>query len=212
MTVVTHRRRRLLLVPLVVALLLLAGCGGGGIHVGKPDVKLDTPELEKLKTDAGIPDCPETKPADGPVKGGLPDVTLPCLGGGRSVHLASLRGPMVINLWAQWCAPCRDEMPVLQAFAEKHPNVPLLGIDWEDTQPKRALELARDSYVGYPLVADLERRVKTSALPTTILLDKRGRIVFQEPMVIGRVLDLEALIRENLGLDLGLSKTNGSNK
>jgi thiol-disulfide isomerase/thioredoxin len=197
---------------LVAALLVLAGCGGGGIHLGKPDVKLDTPALMKLKQDAGIADCPATKPATAAVKGGLPDVTLPCLGGGRAVHLASLRGPMVINLWSQSCGPCRDEMPVLQAFHEKHPNVPILGIDWEDFQPKLALELAQSSDVSYPLVADLDRHVKTSALPTTMLLDKHGRIVFQEPMVLGRVLDLEALIRENLGLDMGLSKTNGPNK
>jgi hypothetical protein len=74
-------------------------------------------------------------------------------------------------------------------------------------QPKLALELARDSGVTYPLAVDFDRKVRTSALPTTILLDRRGRIVFQEPMVIGRVLDLESLVRENLGLDLGLSKT-----
>ena len=197
---------------LVAALLVLTGCGGGGIHLGEPDVKLDTPALEKLKQDAGIADCPATEPASAPVKGGLPDVTLPCLGGGRAVHLASLRGPMVINLWSQSCGPCRDEMPVLQAFHEKHPNVPVLGIDWEDFQPKQALELAQSSDVSYPLVADLDRHVKTSALPTTMLLDKHGRIVFHEPMVLGRVLDLEALIRENLGLDMGLSKTDGPNK
>jgi thiol-disulfide isomerase/thioredoxin len=192
----------------VVALLALAGCGGGGVHLGKPDVKTDTPALRALKAEARVPDCPQTPPAPAPVKKGLPDVTLPCLGGGRSVHLAGLRGPMVINLWAQSCVPCRDEMPVLQAFHEKHgKQVPILGIDWEDFQPKLALELARDSGVTYPLAVDFDRKVRTSALPTTILLDRRGRIVFQEPMVIGRVLDLESLVRENLGLDLGLSKT-----
>ena len=202
----THHLGRVLAVTLA-ALLLLAGCGGG-VHLRKPDVDLDSPALVKLKTEARIPDCPITQPTTAPVKNGLPDVTLPCLGGGRAVHLGSLRGPMVINLWSQSCAPCRDEMPVLQRFHAKHgKKVPILGIDWEDFQPKLALELARDSGVTYPLAVDLDRKVKTSALPTTILLDKRGRIVFQEPMVIGRVLDLEALVRENLGLDLGLSKT-----
>jgi thiol-disulfide isomerase/thioredoxin len=204
--------RTALLVPVIAALLVLAGCGGGGIHLGKPDVKLDSPELVRLKQESGIADCPATRPAAAPVEGGLPDVTLPCLGGGRAVHLASLRGPMVINLWSQSCGPCRDEMPVLEAFHEKHPNIPIIGIDWEDFQPKLALQLAQRSNVSYPLVADLDRHVKTSALPTTMLLDKRGRVVFHEPMVIGRVLDLEALIRENLGLDMGLSKNVGTNK
>jgi thiol-disulfide isomerase/thioredoxin len=203
--------RRLLAVVPVLAV-LLAGCGSGGIHLGKPDVKLDTPALVALKKAAGIADCPATQPAAAPVEDGLPDVTLPCLGGGREVHLAGLRGPMVINLWSQSCAPCRDEMPVLQAFHQKHKNVPVLGVDWEDFQPKLALELAKTSNVTYPLVADLDRHVKTSALPTTLLIDKRGRVVFKEPMVLGRVLDLEALVRENLGLDMGLSKSTGPNK
>jgi thiol-disulfide isomerase/thioredoxin len=203
------RRRRLvpILATTLAALLLLAGCGGG-VQLRKPHVDLDSPALVKLKAEAGIADCPATQPATAPARDGLPDVTLPCLGGGRGVHLASLRGPMVINLWAQSCAPCRHEMPVLQRFHAKHgKTVPVLGIDWEDFQPKLALELAKESGVTYPQVVDLDRKVRTSALPTTILLDKRGRIVFQEPMVIGRVLDLESLVRENLGLDLGLSQT-----
>ena len=53
-----------------------------------------------------------------PVDGGLPDVTLPCLGGGRDVRLAGLRGrPMMINIWAQWCEPCRAESRFLSETA-----------------------------------------------------------------------------------------------
>ena len=87
--------------------------------------------------------------------GGLPAVTLPCLGGGSDVDLSTLRGPMVVNLWASWCGPCRTEMPILQGFAEEYDGrVAVLGVDYQDVQPEAALELARDSGVTYPLLAD----------------------------------------------------------
>lgn len=190
------------LAVLVAAPFLLAGCSSSP-HAGKPDVDFDTPALRTLKKDAGVPDCPLPTATTPATTKALPHATLPCLGGGHSVDLSRLRGPMVINLWAQWCEPCRDEMPVLQKFHEKYgKRMPIIGVDWEDFQPKLALELAQKSGVTYPLVADPDKKVRASALPTTILIDKDGHVVFQEATVIGRVLDLEALVRENLGIDL----------
>ena len=104
---------------LVLALLLgvLTACSGtegvGPIDVRPPDVDVDTPALREVKARIGMDDC---VPGEGEaVDGGLPDVTLPCLGGGPDVDLASLRGPMVINLWQARCEPCRREMPALEA-------------------------------------------------------------------------------------------------
>ena len=55
-----------------------------------------------------LPECPRL-PAAKPVDGGLPDLRLPCLGGGPSVNLADLRGtPMVLNVWAAWCEICKE--------------------------------------------------------------------------------------------------------
>ena len=83
---------------------------------GRPapsSVKVDTPELRELKAEAGIEDC-----EPGPGGGALPAVTLACLGGGPTVDLSSLRGPMVHQLLAVRCVQCEEEMPILQAFHE----------------------------------------------------------------------------------------------
>ena len=61
----------------------------------------------------------------------LPSLTLDGFDGGPDQALDELRGPMVINLWATWCAPCRDELPVLQEFSQAHGDrVEMVGIDW----------------------------------------------------------------------------------
>ena len=61
---------------------------------------------------------------------------------------------MIVNFWQSYCRPCRKEMPALAAYAKSHPAVKIVGVDILDTQPGAALQLARDSHVAYPLVAD----------------------------------------------------------
>ena len=157
------------------------------------------------------PASPTARPAT-PARssGGLPNVTLPCLGGGPDVNLATLGGPRLINLWAVWCAPCREELPVFQEFQEKHGDVvPTLGIDYNDTQPKQALELARETGVTYPLLADPQAQLdfKTPfpslrGLPFTAVVDASGEVVFREFVVIESLRQLEDIVEESLGVTL----------
>ena len=119
---------------------------------GKSRVNVDSPELVAFKKRTHVPNCPRVSSTG--VEGGMPDLTVPCLGGGRSVNVAGLRGPMIVNFWQSTCHPCRQEMPALAAYARDQDAVKVLGIDILDVQPGAALQLARDSSVGYPLVAD----------------------------------------------------------
>jgi len=180
--------------------LLLAGCGADTEQLVAPRVDVDTPQLRAIKARAGIADCPR---GEGTGDGGLPDVVLPCLGGGTPVDLARLRGPMVINLWAQWCGPCREELPHYQAFSKRYAGkVAVLGIDWRDYRPELALKLAAQSGVTYPLAVDSEPRLRApgNVLPQVILVDADGRVVHQEAVQIKSVRQLAGLVRTHLGV------------
>ena len=207
------RLRRAAAASAVLPLLVVAACGtttapGGnddadGIFSARVDV--DTPQLRAAKKAAGIATC---EPGAGePATGGLPEMTLPCLGGGPEVDLSTLRGPMVVNLWAQWCGPCREELPYYQRLHEEAGDkVAVLGIDWQDTRPAAALELARQSGVTYPLLADpaAETRapLKVRGLPGVAFVDQDGAVTHIEYVVIRSYDQLRDLVAEHLDVTL----------
>lgn len=182
----------------LLALLCLTACSAGEVTPRAHGVDVDTPQLRALKKAAGIAPCRPATASKAPQ--GLPDVSLPCLGGGPEVALARLRGPLVVNLWAQWCAPCRSELKYYQAFSRKYAGkVGVLGVDWQDTLPGRALELARRTGVTYPLVADTEPHIRGNVLPQLILIDSHGDIAFRQYVEITSLRQLEGLVRKHLG-------------
>jgi thiol-disulfide isomerase/thioredoxin len=168
--------------------LVLAGCstmlpGVGGSGAPAPAASR-TPDLAAARKAAGIADCPPRSDA-APVAGGLPDLTLDCLGGGESVRLAGLRGPLVVNLWAQWCEPCRSESTYLAAFATAQKKVAVLGIDYSDPQTGLAIEFAKETGMTYAHLEDQENSLKgplgVTGIPYTFLIDAQGKIVARHP-------------------------------
>lgn len=208
-----HRARlRRVVIMAAVALLALQGCDSvtppAVEKANRSNVDVDTPELRKLKARTEVAPC---RPAEGDhVDGGMPDLTLPCLGGGKDVNVSGFRGPMVVNLWAVWCGPCRRELPIYQQFHEKYGDqVPVVGIDFQDTQPGTALEMIRDTGVTYPQLADPQSDLSLkdplpniAGLPYVILIDEDGRIVDQRFEEIDDVGELEDLVSKHLGVKL----------
>lgn len=195
---------------LALAAVLLSSCASADdapTYPGEPRVDVDTAQLRDLKAAAGVEPC---VPGSGdPVDGGLPELELACFGGGDPVDLSTLRGPLVVNLWASWCGPCRKEMPVLQKFHEQYAEqVPVLGIDWQDVQSVAAMELVGSSGVTYPLLADpagdlgVIDGMPVRGLPGVVLIAEDGTIAYRNLEVIESVDELVSLVEEHLEVEL----------
>jgi cytochrome c biogenesis protein CcmG/thiol:disulfide interchange protein DsbE len=116
-----------------------------------------------------------------------PDFTLPELDGTGEITLSSLRGSVVVlNFWASWCPPCKDEAPALQDAWERWQDrgVVVLGVDAQDlTADARAFVEKYD--LTYPNVRDGENTVPGKfgvvAFPETVFIDAEGRIAVYRP-------------------------------
>lgn len=197
--------RRALVAPLLAAAVVLAGCSSGHPSVsGGQTLYIAPPNLVKLKKQTQVPDCPKVSKAS--VSGGLPSITLACLGGGRPVDVAGLRGPLLLNYWASWCSSCHEELPALAAYARSQTRVRVLGVDYLDPHPDAALELAKNSDVAYPLVedpkGDLDRASplpQVPALPITVFIAADGTIAHVESTAYTSKKDVAEAAQKYLG-------------
>lgn len=118
-----------------------------------------------------------------------------------STHLEEDGRPVVLNLWASWCTPCRAEMPALDAAATAHPEVLFLGVAVED-DPTAAAGFAAEIAVSYPLAIDeaerVARRYPSPGLPATYFISTDGLIV---KTVFGRLdeAQLDSLLETAFG-------------
>jgi cytochrome c biogenesis protein CcmG/thiol:disulfide interchange protein DsbE len=112
-----------------------------------------------------------------------PELTLDRLEGAGKGSLAALRGKVVVlNVWASWCHPCRDESPLLQRWHERiEPRGgTVLGVDALDVSSD-AIAFAREYGLTYPMLRDPDGEslelLGVVQYPETFVIDRRGRIV-----------------------------------
>ncbi len=128
---------------------------------------------------------------------------------GQTMDLATLRGKVVIiNFWATWCPPCRREFPSMERLRQKLDGKPLLILavnEGENLETIDQFTSTLDLWPQFPILLDLEGDAMAfwpvRGLPTTFIIDKRGRMAYRA--IGGREFDhpevvrlIEALIRE----------------
>jgi DsbE subfamily thiol:disulfide oxidoreductase len=114
-----------------------------------------------------------------------PDFTLENIAG-EVLTLSELRGKVVlVNIWATWCPPCRDELPSMVKFynAYKAKGVEIVAVS-EDTTLAPVLKMVKKIGINFPVVMDKNKGVYASygatGVPETFLLDKEGVIKYKK--------------------------------
>jgi peroxiredoxin len=133
-----------------------------------------------------------------------PDFTLHAMGG-PNLRLKEQRGRVVmVNFWATWCAPCRQEMPHLNRLYEKYRGAGfvLLGVNVDEDVAKAA-DVAAKLGVKFPVLLDTEKSVSklydVSTMPSTMIIDRDGKVRYvHRGYLAGYEDDYEKQIRELL--------------
>ncbi|HFQ91930.1 MAG TPA: TlpA family protein disulfide reductase [Chromatiales bacterium] len=140
--------------------------------------------------------------AAGEISGPAPDFTLKSRGG-ENLKLSEFRGEVVmINFWASWCAPCRQEMPLLDQLYNRYSPMgfTILGINVEEDSAQ-AEKLLKEIPVSFPILYDTGNTVtelyKVMAMPSTVMVDRDGNMRYLHLGYLpGYEVEYEAQIRE----------------
>ena len=179
-----------------VALLALAGCTGDA----------EEPEPEAAPAASTLVPCPDQPGTAAQGAELMPALSLDCPAGG-TLDLGRAPGvPTLVNLWATWCPPCREELPVLQQFAEDAGDwVQVIGVISKDGRPQ-AESFAEEIGIGFPSAFDgdgaLMGELGLNVLPFTYFLDADGGLVHTQVGDVGSAEELRGLVAEHLGVQL----------
>jgi len=126
---------------------------------------------------------------------------------GENLRLSEYRGDVVmVNFWATWCGPCRQEMPLLDQLYSRYERVgfTLLGVNIDDNSSK-AMNMVQELGVSFPVLFDSRKQVsklyQVDTMPATVLIDREGTVRYihhgYKPGYENEYLDqIRSLLRE----------------
>ncbi|MEZ4219580.1 MAG: redoxin domain-containing protein [Polyangiaceae bacterium] len=120
-----------------------------------------------------------------------PDFALEVIHGGdpgNRIRLSDLQGKVVVlDFWASWCGPCKQQIPILDAFAQAHSEVSIVGVNTDDRR-EDAVAYAKSQGLSYPAVFDKASKVASAygvrGLPTMVVVSPKGQIVAVRSRVV----------------------------
>lgn len=173
---------------LALLAILSSGCGSGG----SGDYGGSHPDYAKALAGSPAPLATLHKQADDLLPGG---------NAAYEKRLSQLRGyPIVVNVWASWCGPCREEFPVLQKLSAHYgKKVAFLGINSQDSDDAAATFL-REAPLSYPSYSDPDKDIAHSigadiGFPDTAFYDQSGKLVYLKQGPYRDNSELEADVR-----------------
>jgi thiol-disulfide isomerase/thioredoxin len=156
---------------IVIALLLVAACNRNATKPQSTSVLAPETKSTPPPTDVGSP---------------MPPYSAASLDGKR-FDLAAEHGKVVfLNVWATWCGPCRYEIPELKKMHAKYAvkGFEVVGVSVDESGSQPVKEFVKENAIGYPIVLDAQGRIanllQTTVLPTSLVIDRSGRIVWRE--------------------------------
>lgn len=184
--------------------MLLAACTSSEAD-GEPEIST----APKAPVSEFTVTCPAfSDPVTAPDKDALPALSLECLGSeGDPVSLSGKpERPTVINIWASWCGPCLEEMPLLDQLAQVGAGqVDVLGVVTNDNR-SAATSYAVEMDITFPSVLDPKGKLVAAeafpGVPDTILLNADGTVAFRHIGPYKSLDDLKADVAEHLGVTL----------
>jgi len=123
---------------------------------------------------------------------------------GKTYQLQQLKGKwLVLNYWATWCPPCRDELPMLVDYDNEHKNVMVIGINYEPGIEMDDLRKFVDEYfISFPTIVADRKIIKTfgspTGLPMTVFIDPDGKVVKKYVGMLNEAL-LNRITKQNQG-------------
>jgi thiol-disulfide isomerase/thioredoxin len=145
--------------------------------------------------------CSAIKTGQGQVKS---KTLLSCLDNKSKVMLEGIRGPVVINVFGSWCAPCQQEIPIfVSLYATK--KVSIVGIDVEETNMQAGRNFVIKKGITWPILYDASGITKSSfgpGVPVTWFLDAKGYVVYRHVGLVTSQAQLNAEVTKYLGIKL----------
>jgi len=171
-------------VAIAIAVLLLAGCSSPSEKIAGQVVSCES--ISSSTTENSI--------------------MLDCLDGTDGASINGIKGPAIINVWGSWCAPCKEEMPILRSFYEKaQGKLALIGVDVEEASIGDGRKFVENYGITWPNLYDADGKSRAyfgMGVPVTWFIAADGSVAYKHIGVIKSEKELISMASEYLGVKL----------